>query len=48
MFRKHSGTSTVEWIVVGVIVLGVVGASIIALGDTIAEKLRDINVQVGS
>lgn len=47
MFRNHTGTSTLEWVVVAAIIIAVVGGALYLLGQTINDKIREINVQVG-
>lgn len=41
--RDKSGTSTVEWLVIAVIIVAVVGGILLTLFDTIQSKLTDIN-----
>lgn len=41
--RGKSGTSTVEWLIVGVIIVAVVGGALLALFGTLQVKFEDIN-----
>jgi hypothetical protein len=45
---KHKGTSTLEWIVLAILLVSLVGGAVFTLGSTISAKLQAINVQIGS
>jgi Flp pilus assembly pilin Flp len=48
MLRKTSGASLVEYVVLIVLLVALVGGSLLALTDTIYQKLRDAYFDVGS
>jgi len=48
MFSRHNGTSTLEWIVLGAIVLSVIGTALWYVAGSIAAKLQDVNGAIGS
>ena len=48
MFTKHYGDAILEWIILGAIVIAVIGGVLYAVSQSIANKLQDINVQIGS
>ncbi len=41
--RDRRGTNTIEWMVVAVIIVAIVGGAIVALSDTIKTRLEAIN-----
>ncbi len=48
MFSNHRGDAILEWVVLGAIVIAVIGGVLYAVSGSIAGKLQDINVQIGS
>ena len=48
MFTHHHGDAILEWIVLGAVVIAVIGGVLYAVSQSIAGKLRDVNVQIGS
>jgi Flp pilus assembly pilin Flp len=48
MLRKPSGASMVEYVVLIVLLVALVGGSLLALTGTIMEKLHDVSVDIGS
>ncbi len=48
MLTKHNGDAILEWIILGAIVIAVIGGVLYAVSQSIANKLRDVNVQIGS
>jgi len=48
MFTDHNGDAILEWIVLGVVVIAVIGGALYAVSQSIAVKLQTINVQIGS
>lgn len=48
VLRKPSGASMVEYIILVTLVVGLVGAALLTLINTIWGKLEDVNVQIGS
>ena len=47
MFRHHRGTDTMEWVVVTVIVLGVVGTAILLLSNALGGRLAGMDAELG-
>lgn len=48
MLRNHSGVDTLEWIVVGAIVLAVVGTALWALSQALANRLQAMSADLGA
>ena len=48
MFTVHKGDSILEWIILATIVVAVAGTALYAVALSIAGKLQNINVQIGS
>ena len=48
MLTKHYGDAILEWIILGAIVIAVIGGVLYAVSQSIANKLQEINVQIGS
>jgi len=48
MFTSHHGDAILEWIVLGAVVIAVVGGVLYTVSHSIATKLQDINVAIGS
>ena len=48
MFTYHHGDAILEWIVLGAVVIAVIGGALYAVSQSIAHKLQEINVQIGS
>jgi Flp pilus assembly pilin Flp len=48
MLRKPSGASLVEYVVLVVLLVALVGGSLLALTTTIYQKLSNVYVDVGS
>jgi hypothetical protein len=48
MFTKHTGDAILEWIILATIVIAVIGGVLYAVSLSIANKLQNINVQIGS
>jgi hypothetical protein len=48
MFRKPNGASLVEYVVLIVLLVALVGGSLLALTNTIYHKLANVYVDVGS
>lgn len=48
MFTVHKGDSILEWIILAAIVVAVAGTALYAVALSIAGKLQNINVQIGS
>jgi len=48
MFREAKGFETVEYIIVGAVIVAVLGGTLYTLMNTMAAKLQAINVQIGS
>ena len=48
MFTNHNGDAILEWIILGAIVIAVIGGVLYAVSQSIANKLQNINVQIGS
>jgi hypothetical protein len=48
MFTNHNGDAILEWIILGAIVIAVIGSVLYAVSQSIANKLQNINVQIGS
>ena len=46
--HNHTGTTALEYIIVGAIVVAVLGAALISVAQSIADKLAEINVEIGS
>jgi len=48
MFRDHRGDAILEWVVLGAIVVAVVGGVIYSVMQSLATKLNEVNVELGS
>jgi len=48
MFTSHHGTAILEWVVLGALVIAVIGGAIWYVAQSIAAKLNDVNVAIGS
>jgi hypothetical protein len=48
MLQDHRGTVTLEYIVVGALVIAITAAALLGLFQTLAGKLQEINVNLGS
>ena len=48
MFTNHDGDAILEWIILGAVVIAAIGGALYAVSQSIAGKLQEINVQIGS
>jgi|GEM_PF-1316918 hypothetical protein len=48
MLREHTGDATLEWIVVAALAIAIVGAALYGVFQSIANKLNEVNTQIGS
>jgi hypothetical protein len=48
MFTCHRGTAILEWIVLGALVIAVIGGAMWYVAQSIAAKLNQVNVAIGS
>lgn len=48
MFSDHTGDAVLEWIVLGALVIAIIGAALYGVFQSIADKLQDVNTQIGS
>ena len=48
MFRNHRGDAILEWVVLGAIVVAVIGAVVYSVMQSLATKLTEVNVELGS
>ena len=45
---RHRGDAILEWVVLGAIVVAVVGGVIYSVMQSLATKLNEVNVELGS
>ena len=48
MLRELTGDATLEWIVVAALAIAIVGAALYGVFQSIANKLNEVNTQIGS